>query len=101
MLGSSNSILQVQGAAVVAHLVEWSLTTPEMSSSIPDIGKFLSTNCKIENMKIKKKRPGMAHFRKKLLLQNPNQQHAKFFEVSGTPSYCLRPGMFKLTKEDV
>ena len=47
-------------AVVAAQLVEQSLMTPEIASSNPDIGKILSTNCTIEKMKIKKKRPGMA-----------------------------------------
>ena len=54
----------------MAQLVEWSLLTPEVHDSNPVIGKLLSdiylftVNC-IEKMKIKKKRPGMAHFLKK------------------------------------
>ena len=42
-------------------LVERSLPTPEIRGSNPDISKILSTNCKIEKTRIKKKRPGMAH----------------------------------------
>ena len=51
----------------MAQFVEWSLLTPEVHGSNPVIGKLLSdiylfaVNC-IEKMKIKKKRPGMAHF---------------------------------------
>ena len=48
-------------AAVVALLVERSLTTPEIGSSNPDIGKNLCTNCTIEKTEIKKKWQGMAH----------------------------------------
>ena len=33
---------------VVAQLVEWSLRTPEICNSNPDIGKVLSTYCAIE-----------------------------------------------------
>ena len=62
------------GAVVVAQLVEWSLPTPEVRSSKPVIGKLLYRifNCLptvnfIEKTKIKKKRPGMAHFYKKKL----------------------------------
>ena len=46
---------------VVAQLVEWSLPTPEIRNSNPDISKILSSNCTIEKTKIMKKRPGMAH----------------------------------------
>ena len=48
-------------AVVVAQLVERSLPTPEIRGSNPDIGKILSTNCTLEKIKLKKKRPGMAH----------------------------------------
>ena len=51
-------------AVVVAQLVQWSLPTPEFRGLNPDISKILSTNCTIEKMKIKKKRPGMAHLKK-------------------------------------
>ena len=54
-------------AVVVAQLVEQSLPIPEVHSSNLVISKKIiyhfSVNC-IENMKIKKKRPGMAHFLK-------------------------------------
>ena len=53
-----------QRGVVVAQLVEQSLPAPEIHGSIPDIGKFLSSNCTIEKTKIKKKRPGMAHLKK-------------------------------------
>ena len=50
---------------VVAQLVEWSLSIPEVRSSNPVIGKILywtfTVNC-IEKTKIKKKGPGKAHF---------------------------------------
>ena len=45
----------------MAQWVERSLPTPEIGSSNPDMGEILFTNCTIEKMKIKKKRPGMAH----------------------------------------
>ena len=48
-------------AVVVAQLVERLLPTPEIRNLNLDIGKILSANCTLENMKIKKKRPGMAH----------------------------------------
>ena len=53
----------------VAQLVERSLPTPEVRGSNPVIGKLLSdiylfTDNYIEKTKIKKKRPGMAHFLK-------------------------------------
>ena len=54
-------------AVVVAQLVERSLLTPEVRGSNPVIGNNLywifSVNC-IEKTKIKKKRPGLAHFLK-------------------------------------
>ena len=58
------------GEVVVAQLVERSLPIPEVRGSNPVIGKNLyrtfTVNC-IEKTKIKKKRPGMAHFKKKLI----------------------------------
>ena len=50
---------------VVAQLVERSLPTPEISDSSPDIREILSTNCTIEKTKINKKRPGIAHLKKR------------------------------------
>ena len=56
---------------VVAQLVERSLPTPEVRGSNPVIGKLLSdiclfaVNC-VEKTKIKKKRPRMAHLKKKI-----------------------------------
>ena len=50
----------------MALLAERSLPTPEISGSNPDIGKFLSTNCAIEKMKIKKEAgngPSLKKFR--------------------------------------
>ena len=59
----------------MAQLVERSLPTPEICGSNPDISKILSTNCTIEMTKIKKKRPGMAHLKKRSSLgQNNNAQ---------------------------
>ena len=52
-------------AVVVAHLVEQSLLTAEIRGSNPDIGKILSTNCKIEKTKIKNNRLGMAHLQRR------------------------------------
>ena len=51
---------------VVAQLVEQLLPTPEIRGLNPNIGIVLFSNCKlqIENTKIKKKRPGMAHVKK-------------------------------------
>ena len=54
---------------VVAQLVEQSLSIPEVQGSTPVIGKILLRilfiiNC-IEKTKINKKKPGMAHFKKK------------------------------------
>ena len=51
---------------VVAQLAERSLPTPEICGSNPDIGNvlfgmYLSVDCYPEKMKIKRKRPGMAH----------------------------------------
>ena len=54
-------VSKVTSSVVVAQLVEWSLTTLEIRRSHPDIDKILSTNCTIEETKIKKKRPGMVH----------------------------------------
>ena len=54
-------VSKVTSSVVVAQLVEWSLTTLEIRRSHPDIDKILSTNCAIEETKIKKKRLGMAH----------------------------------------
>jgi len=56
----------MNGAVVVAQLVEWSLTIPEVRSSNPAICKNFNSKhtvfkC-IEKRKIKKKRPGMAKF---------------------------------------
>ena len=52
---------------VVAQLVERSLPIPEGRGSNPVIGKILyqilTVNC-IEKTKLKKRRPGMAHFLK-------------------------------------
>ena len=52
---------------VVAQLVEWSLPTPEVHGSNLFISQNLywtfTINC-IEKTKIKKKRPGMGHFKK-------------------------------------
>ena len=42
--GGNNYVPDVR-AVVVAQLVEWSLPTPEIHSSNPDIGKILSTKC--------------------------------------------------------
>ena len=53
---------------IVAQLVERLLPIPEVRGSSPVIGKKLyrifTVNC-VEKTKIKKKRPGMAHFLKK------------------------------------
>ena len=49
---------------VVAQLVEQSLLAPEIRGSNRDIGKIISTNCTIEKMKMKKKRPGIAYLKK-------------------------------------
>ena len=46
---------------VVAQLVEQSLLAPEIRGSNPAISKNLSTNYTIEETKIKRKKPGMAH----------------------------------------
>ena len=52
-------------AVVVAQLVKRSIPTPEVRGSFPigdiNIDQY-STNCNVEKTKIKKKRPGMAHF---------------------------------------
>ena len=43
--------LPLNGAVVVAQLVEWSLPTPEICGSNPDIDKILSTNCRKDENK--------------------------------------------------
>ena len=48
-------------------MVEWSLPTPEICGSNPNIVKILSANCILEKTKIKKKRPGMAHLKKTIM----------------------------------
>ena len=57
-------------AVVVAQLVEWLLPMPEVCGLNPVFGKKLYltfiVNC-IEKTKIKKKRPGMTHFKKLIL----------------------------------
>ena len=62
--------IEPPGEVVVAQLVERLLPIPEVRGSNPVIGKNLyrtfTVNC-IEKTKIKKKRPGMAHFFKKKL----------------------------------
>ena len=70
-------------------MVEQSLPTPEICGSNPNIGKILSTNCTLKKKikKIKKKRPIMAHFKKKILLasvlkilgQNTKGEHKNDF----------------------
>ena len=54
------------GAVVEAQLAEWSLPTPEIRGSNPNISNeifrtYLSVNCYPEKTELKKKRPGMAH----------------------------------------
>ena len=60
--------LFIDWAVVVAQLVERSLPIPEVRGSNPFISNNLNltftVNC-IEKRKIRKKRPGMAHFLKK------------------------------------
>ena len=63
----------------MAPLVERLFPTPEVRRSNPDIGKLLyqtfnclsTVNCVVKT-KIKIKRPGMAHFKKKLLVRSNN-----------------------------
>ena len=63
---------------VVAQLVEGSLLTPEIRGSKPVIGENLSTNlstnCIMEKKKIKKKRPGMAIFKKAVVVIDQRQR---------------------------
>ena len=47
---------------VVAQLVEQSLLAPEIRSSNPVIGNFYLLFILLKKTKVKKKRPGMAHF---------------------------------------
>ena len=52
-------------AVVVAQLVERSLPTAEIRGSNPNIGKVLTTNCKLHRKdENKEKRPGMPHLKK-------------------------------------
>ena len=60
------------GALVVAQLVERLLPTPEIHGLNPNIIKILSTNSTIEKTKIKKKRSGMSHLKKKVSNQLRN-----------------------------
>ena len=64
---SKEVYFELQEQLVVAQLVERSLPIPEARGLNPVIGKKLywtfTVNC-IEKTKIKKKRPGMAHFRR-------------------------------------
>ena len=65
-----NCLKATKRAVVVAQLAERSLPSPEIGGSNPNIGNkvfwmYLSVNCNEENTKIKKKRPGLAHFFKK------------------------------------
>ena len=53
-------------AVVVAQLVEGWLPTPVIQGSNPDNGKILSTNCKIEKTKIKKKKAQNGPYLKKV-----------------------------------
>ena len=48
-------------AVVVPQMVERPLPIPEIRGTNPDIGEIFSTNCILEKIKIKKKRPVMAH----------------------------------------
>ena len=63
--------LFVDWAVVVAQLVERLLPIPEVRGSNPVISKIyiehFTVNC-IEKTKIKKKRPGKAHFLRKLFI---------------------------------
>ena len=52
---------------VVAQLVKQLLTTPKIRGSNPDVGKILPTYCTLDETKIKKKTPGMAHLLKKIM----------------------------------
>ena len=65
-----NLPVNIKRAVVVAQLVERSLPIPEVRGSNPVIGKnlfiywtFVFCQLCIENTKIKKKRPGMAHLK--------------------------------------
>ena len=40
--------IRLRGAVVVAQLVEWSLLTPEIRGSDPNIDRILSTTCKFK-----------------------------------------------------
>ena len=63
----------------MVKLVAQSLPTPVIRGSNQDISKTLSPNCAIEKMKIKNKRPGMAHLLKKDLLKRSRFTVLKLF----------------------
>ena len=63
-----NSCSGTVGRGVASHTLGLILGVPKISGLNPVIGKILSTNCtfKKEKIKIKKKRPGMAHLKKRM-----------------------------------
>ena len=70
---------------VVAQLVERSLPIPEVRGSNPVIGKnylyiehLFTVNCVLKRRKIKKKRPGMAHFKKRNCCVHQNMLENEF-----------------------
>ena len=74
-------------AVVVAQLVERLLPIPEVRGSNPVIGKILflyiehlfTVNCVLKRRKIKKNRPGMAHFFLKKVCEWPVVDVIKLF----------------------
>ena len=69
---------------MVAQLVEWSLPTPEVRSSIPisdiNIGQY-STNCNLEKTKIKKKEAEKGPFKKNLLIFENSAMTISFLSI--------------------
>ena len=86
--------------AVVAQLVERLLSIPEVRGSTPVMGKiniehffviFFIINC-IEKTKINKKRPGMAHFkRRKQTKLNKNRRYFKLKDQSNAEVHYRFP----------
>ena len=83
------------GSGCVAQLVEQSLPIPEVRGSNPVIGKIylyiehlFTVNCVLKRRKIKKKRPGMAHFFKK------KKKNIKFILSYRVPDKRLKIGTF-------
>ena len=77
----------------MAQLVERSFPTPEICSSNPIISKILSTNlstnCIIEKMKVKKKRPRMVHLKIIFLSSDNHSGQITTSALDGVPLCSL------------